>query len=67
VPTYKPQWTARAAAEQVYAAICKYGLTLEEFEGARYGRLPHMQKLMADGVLDKRFEYTRQSTAPVAA
>ena len=27
------------------------GLTLEEFEGPRYQRIGHIQKLIADGVL----------------
>jgi nucleoside-diphosphate-sugar epimerase len=58
IPAYQPQWSARAAAKQVYAAIKKFGLTLDEFEGAKYARLPHMKKLIADGVVDERFNYT---------
>jgi nucleoside-diphosphate-sugar epimerase len=58
VPAYQPQWSARAAARQVYAAVKKFGLTPEDFEGAKYARLPHMKKLVADGVVDERFNYT---------
>ena len=50
MPAYQPQWTARAAAKQVYEAIKKYGLTVDDFEGAQFARLPHMKKLIADGV-----------------
>jgi nucleoside-diphosphate-sugar epimerase len=57
VPAYQPQWTARAAARQVHDAILKFGLRPEEFENARYARLPHMKKLIADGVMDERFNY----------
>lgn len=59
VPAYQPQWTAKAAIKQVYESICKYGLTLDEFEGSRYARLPHMLKLVSDGVVDKRFHRIR--------
>src|SRR4051812_22903010 len=61
VPAYQPQWSARAAAKQVYEAIKKYGLTVEEFEGAKFARLPHMKKLIAEGVMDERFNYTAKA------
>lgn len=61
IPAYQPQWSARAAARQVYENIKKYGLTLEQFEGAYYARLPHMKKLIADGVMDERFQYTSKA------
>ncbi|HEY7088135.1 MAG TPA: NAD(P)-dependent oxidoreductase [Tepidisphaeraceae bacterium] len=61
IPAYQPQWSARAAAKQVYESIKKYGLTLDEFEGTRYARLPHMKKLIADGVVDDRFNYTSKA------
>ena len=61
VPAYQPQWTATAAAKQVYESIRKYGLTVEDFEGAKFARLPHMKKLIADGVVDERFNYTAKA------
>ena len=51
LPAFKPQWDARRGAEQLYAAYRRSGLTLEEFEGPRYQRISHIQKLIADGVL----------------
>lgn len=66
VPAYQPKWTARAAAQQVYEAIGRYGLKLDEFEGARYARLPHMKKLIADGVVDERFNYTGKASQQAA-
>lgn len=52
LPAFKPQWDARRGAEQLYAAYNKSGITLEEFEGARYNRIAHIRKLLADGDLD---------------
>jgi nucleoside-diphosphate-sugar epimerase len=57
VPGYRPKWTARAAVMEVFDAIRKIGLSADEFEGARYARLPHMKKLIADGIMDERFNY----------
>jgi nucleoside-diphosphate-sugar epimerase len=62
IPAYQPQWSARAAAKQVYEAIKKYGLTMEQFEGPGLARLPHMKKLIADGVVDERFNYIAKAT-----
>ena len=61
VPAYQPQWTAKAAARQVYEAIKKNGLTLDDFEGSRFARLPHMKKLIAEGVVDEKFQYTAKA------
>jgi nucleoside-diphosphate-sugar epimerase len=58
---YQPKWTAREGAAQVYEMVRKIGLKLEEFEGTRYARLPHVKKLIADGVLDERFRYRTTS------
>ena len=49
---FKPQWSARMGAEQLYKAYRASGLTLEEFEGPRYQRIGHIKKLLADDILD---------------
>ena len=51
LPAFKPQWDARRGAEQLFAAYRRSGLTLGEFEGPRYQRIGHIQKLIGDGVL----------------
>jgi nucleoside-diphosphate-sugar epimerase len=51
LPAFKPQWDARRGAEQLLAAYQQSGLTLGEFEGPRYQRISHIQKLIGDGVL----------------
>jgi len=62
LPEFKPQWDARRGAEQLYAAYRRSRLVLEEFEGPRYQRIGHVQRLMEDGVLASDLRRT-----PVAA
>src|SRR5215468_5498841 len=57
LPAFKPQWDARAGAEQLYRAYRSSGLTLQEFEGPRYQRIGHIKKLLADGSLDGDLRY----------
>lgn len=58
LPEFKPQWTARRGAEELYAAFQEIGLTLDEFEGMRYKRVAHIEHLIATGRLDKRLQWT---------
>ncbi|MEB3882586.1 NAD-dependent epimerase/dehydratase family protein [Lyngbya sp. CCY1209] len=58
LPEFKPQWNARRGAEELYAAYQKIGLTLEEFEGERYKRIAHIQKLLSEGTLDANLRRT---------
>jgi nucleoside-diphosphate-sugar epimerase len=53
LPAFKPQWDARRGAEQIFAAYREASLTLEEFEGPKYQRIGHIQRLLKDGVLNK--------------
>jgi len=50
---FKPQWTARQGIEQLYEEYKKVGLTLEEFEGAKYKRIAHVKHLIAEGRLNQ--------------
>ena len=61
LPAFKPQWDARRGAEQLYDAYRRSRLTLEEFEGPRYQRISHIQKLIADGVLTNDLRYRQSS------
>ena len=60
LPEFKPQWDARMGAEQLYKAYCSSGLTLEEFEGPRYQRIAHINKLLADGILDPQLRHSQR-------
>ena len=48
LPAFKPQWDAQKGAEQLYKAYRASGVTLEEFEGPRYQRIGHINKLLAE-------------------
>ena len=50
---FKPKWTARSGAKQLYEAYKKFGLALEDFEGPRYRRISHLENHVSNGVLDK--------------
>ena len=52
LPGFKPQWTARNGAVELYEAVERVGLRLEEFEGPRYMRISHIQQLISKGDLD---------------
>ena len=59
LPEFKPQWDARAGAEQLYKAYQSSGLTLKEFEGPRYQRIGHIRALISEGKLDPDLRHTR--------
>ena len=59
LPDFKPQWDARAGAEQVYAAYTSSKLTLDEFEGPRFQRIGHIRQLLADGLLGSDLRFRR--------
>jgi hypothetical protein len=59
LPAFKPQWDARRGAEQLYTAYRQAGLVLEEFEGPRYQRISHIQRLMAQNILEPDLRHRR--------
>lgn len=64
LPEFQPAWTAERGARQVLDAYRVNGLTLEDFEGPRYMRIRHIQKLLGEGLLDSNLRWT--STARTA-
>ena len=50
---FQPQWTIATGIAQLAADMTEYGLTAEDFEGARYVRLARIEELKRDGVLDE--------------
>jgi nucleoside-diphosphate-sugar epimerase len=63
LPKFRPQWTARRGARELYSRYSEYGLLLEDFEGARYQRLAYLQSLMARGAIDGSLRWI----APIAS
>jgi len=52
LPDFKPRWTARRGAEELYAAYRKVGLVLEDCEGPRLKRIDHLKRLLASDRVD---------------
>jgi nucleoside-diphosphate-sugar epimerase len=57
IPSLKPIWTARKAAEEIYQSIRSNGLKLEEFEGPKFMRIAHLKKKIAEGAMDSSFRW----------
>lgn len=57
IPAFKPRWTVREGARQLYDAYKKFGLTLADFEGARYMRIKHVRQLQSAGKLDSDLKW----------
>ncbi|MGF1494867.1 MAG: NAD-dependent epimerase/dehydratase family protein [Microcoleaceae cyanobacterium] len=58
LPEFQPQWNARKGAEELLAAYQQIGLSHEEFEGERYKRIAHIQKLMREQLLGDNLRWT---------
>jgi hypothetical protein len=52
VPAFRPQWTARKGAQELYDAYRKIGLTAKEIEQGRYVRISQIRRLQQAGRLD---------------
>jgi len=52
LPAFRPKWDARRGARELYEAYKKVDLRVEDFEGARYKRIDHIQGLLASGRLN---------------
>jgi nucleoside-diphosphate-sugar epimerase len=62
---FQPQWDARKGARELYEVYQKVGLRLEDFEGARYKRIDHIQGLLASGRLDSTLRWQSAEVASV--
>lgn len=52
LPSFRPQWTARKGAEELYSAYRSAGLTRADVEQGRYIRLSEIRRLQVAGRLD---------------
>jgi nucleoside-diphosphate-sugar epimerase len=52
LPGFKPLWTARRGAEQLYEAYRRAGVSVEDFEGPRFRRIDTLKQHMAAGRID---------------
>ncbi len=57
LPAFRPRWTARKGAQQLYDAYQAAGLTLEDIKNGRYARIAHIRRLMDGGTLDESLRW----------
>ena len=67
LPSFKPAWTARKGAQELYDAYRATGLTLEDVERGRYARIHNIQRRLKNGELDASLRRVRQTEAPRVA
>jgi nucleoside-diphosphate-sugar epimerase len=65
LPGFRPQWTARQGARELYEAYRTAGLSFADLELGRYTRITHIQKLMQAGQLDSSLRWSTQPTETV--
>jgi nucleoside-diphosphate-sugar epimerase len=65
LPGFRPQWTARKGAQELYDAYRAAGLTREDVEQGRFFRINNIQRLLKSGQLDSSLHWT--SATPAAA
>lgn len=67
LPGFRPEWDARKGAKELYEAYRRIGLTTEEFEGPRYKRIDHINRLLASGRLDANLRWKSPRPAAMQA
>ncbi len=58
LPSFRPEWTARKGAQELYEAFCSAHLTREDVESGRYVRLNAISRLQRDQKLDDSLFWT---------
>jgi nucleoside-diphosphate-sugar epimerase len=58
LPSFRPQWTARKGAQELYDAYRNEGLTFEDIERGRYVRINTIQRLQKNDKLNNSLRWT---------
>ena len=56
---FRAEWTARRGIEELYAALQRFGLGLDEFESGRFLRIRRVKELQEAGELDEALRRRR--------
>jgi len=67
LPSFRPEWTARKGAQELYDAYRAAGLTREDVEKGRYLRINTISRLIKDEKLDGTLHWTDQKPQPMGA
>lgn len=65
LPAFQPKWDARRGARELYDAYRNVGLRVEDFEGERYKRIDHIQRLLSSGRLDSNLRWQTSDSVGV--
>lgn len=63
LPAFRPRWTVREGARELFEAYRRTDLRLEEFEGPRYRRIDSIRGLIASGRLDPSLRWRPEPVA----
>jgi nucleoside-diphosphate-sugar epimerase len=63
LPNFRPQWTARTGAQELYDAYRTVGLTAEDVERGRYVRIVQIQRQQRTGQLDDSLRWRERVMA----
>jgi len=61
LPAFRPQWTARQGAQELYDAYRSVGLKASDVERGRYIRIAEIRRLQLSGKLDNALHWTGKS------
>jgi nucleoside-diphosphate-sugar epimerase len=67
VPTFRPQWTARKGAQELYESYCAGGLTIDDVSGGRYVRISEIRRLQQAGKLDGTLRWRHRAVDQTSA
>ncbi len=63
VPSFRPRWTARKGAQELYDSYRDVGLTLTDIEKGRYVRISEIRRQQSAGRLDGELHWTANAAA----
>jgi nucleoside-diphosphate-sugar epimerase len=63
LPAFRPQWTARKGAQELYDAYRNLGLAAADLEQGRYVRINEIRRLQQAGLLDRDLHWTDKGAA----
>lgn len=63
LPSFRPQWTARKGAQELYDAYRAIRLSLSDIESGRYTRIVQIRKLIKSGELDSSLHWADSGNA----
>jgi nucleoside-diphosphate-sugar epimerase len=67
LPNFRPQWTARKGAQELYEAYRAAGFTAGDLKSGQYFRIHNIRQLLEHGQIDSSLRWTRTASAETVA